>query len=392
MQFLINKTVFILSPVKWGKMRVSKHHYAIELAQAGNCVYFIEPPDITLKKGFVISESGEYKNLFLVSYKPVARGQRFSPAFLYRQLLRIQVQLLLKQVKKKPDLVISFDPCRFENLKWFGAEKTLFFAADLYLSSSVPGEVGTADICLGVSPTIVNLLNKNNPASYYINHGVNAVFVEMAKRQKKQMTLFKGLVPSKAQTAGYIGNLLIGSLDRETMRRVIISHPKITFIFWGQYDRGQDNMVAHEAKEVWDFIDFLKESANVILRGPKNQEELALEILQADFFWVCYDLHVSWQVDGSNSHKILEYLATGRPVIANHTLAYNHTDLIYMLQENNNSSYCSLFDKTVEQIKFGEKEELINSRLDFALANAYSRHIELIDSLLSGNHRLEQKN
>jgi len=37
---LRNKTIIILSPEKWGKMMLSKHHYAIELAGMGNIVFF----------------------------------------------------------------------------------------------------------------------------------------------------------------------------------------------------------------------------------------------------------------------------------------------------------------------------------------------------------------
>jgi len=39
-----NKTIFILSPQPWGKMHISKHHYAIELAKKGNLIYYFNPP------------------------------------------------------------------------------------------------------------------------------------------------------------------------------------------------------------------------------------------------------------------------------------------------------------------------------------------------------------
>src|SRR5215475_10747584 len=42
---LNNKTILILSPQSWGKMMLSKHHYAIALARKGNKVFFLNPPD-----------------------------------------------------------------------------------------------------------------------------------------------------------------------------------------------------------------------------------------------------------------------------------------------------------------------------------------------------------
>ncbi len=42
---LNDKTILIISPQEWGKMLLSKHHYALELAKAGNIFYFLNPPD-----------------------------------------------------------------------------------------------------------------------------------------------------------------------------------------------------------------------------------------------------------------------------------------------------------------------------------------------------------
>ena len=41
---LTNKTILVISPQAWGQMYLSKHHYALTLAQLGNTVYFLNPP------------------------------------------------------------------------------------------------------------------------------------------------------------------------------------------------------------------------------------------------------------------------------------------------------------------------------------------------------------
>ena len=78
---LENKVIWILSPNRWGKMKVSKHHYALTLAARNNIVYFIEPPSLE-SSGMVIQPSTESKNLFIVSYRPVFRGKNFLPKFI----------------------------------------------------------------------------------------------------------------------------------------------------------------------------------------------------------------------------------------------------------------------------------------------------------------------
>ena len=374
---LSGKVVFILSPNKWGKMKLSKHHYAITLANLGNRVFFIEPPDLSLEKKMSIQSVTEYPGLFIVSYRPFLRGKRFLPAFIIKRLLKKQVAILKKAIQYKPDLVMSFDPCRFENLKWFGATYSIYFAADLYPPGSVPGEVTSADICFGVSPTIVEQLKKNNSFSYFIHHGLNTDFELLAQKRLEDQS---PRASNKTVTVGYIGNLLMGALDRFMMKQVISARPELKFVFWGQYEKKQDHLVAHKKKDVKDFIDFLETSRNVELRGPKHQTDLANEIEPVDMFWMCYDLRKSWLWDGSNSHKILEYLATGKPVVSHHIATYKNSNLLYMMESNNNDSFAFLFDDVVEKVKNGEDESLKDKRIKFALSNSYEKHVMEIAS------------
>jgi glycosyltransferase involved in cell wall biosynthesis len=377
---LNNKKVVILSTVKWGKMRVSKHHYALELAATGNTVFYIEPPDIKSSLSFSIRRSEVYENLFIVTYKPIARGKRFLPNFIHKKLEEFQAKILLKKLNISPYLLISFDPYRFSNLKWFNAKKSIFFAADLYKSSHVPGEVVTADFCLGVSTTIVQLLKQSNENSFFINHGLNSSLVKLGERQLKQQVEKNRI---KSITVGYIGNLLISSLDRKAMMDVIQEHCDIKFIFWGQYKVGQDNVLPGSASDTWEFISFLEKCPNVELAGPKNQNELANEITRADVFWLCYDAGYTWAVDGSNSHKILEYLATGRPVVTTFISLYENSDLLYMQDAKDKGMFAEFFKNAIQSLPDLETESLIQKRIRFALSNSYNQRLKEIDNLIA---------
>jgi glycosyltransferase involved in cell wall biosynthesis len=380
LMYLKDKNIIILSIVKWGKMRVSKHHYALELAAAGNIVYYVEPPEVNLKTSFQIRKSDENCNLFITTYKPLARGKRFLPNLILKILEWYQSKWLLKKIKIAPDIILSFDPYRFSNLSWFNADVTIFFAADLYKSNHVPGEVLTANFCLGVSTTIVQLLKHGNKKSFLINHGLNSAFVKLAE---KQLDIFSQQNDAKSLTIGYTGNLLIGSLNRKAMMQVINEHSEIRFIFWGQYKSAQDNAMVGDANDIWDFITFLERCPNVELPGPKNQNELARELLRADIFWLCYDTSHSWAVDGSNSHKILEYLATGRPVISTYISSYRNTDLLYMQEENDNKHFSDFFKSTFESLAGSENPERVKKRIGFALSNTYRHRINEIDLMIS---------
>ena len=75
MQF-INKKIIIISPESWGINFVSKHHYAKELANKGNEVYFLNPPS---DKNELINIE---KNLYVINYKNILRGINKLPVFI----------------------------------------------------------------------------------------------------------------------------------------------------------------------------------------------------------------------------------------------------------------------------------------------------------------------
>ncbi len=72
---LDNKVILIISPQAWGKMFLSKHHYAIELAKLGNEVYFLNPPDNDTwswrkkESRIKITPHKQWSNLYLIDHQ-----------------------------------------------------------------------------------------------------------------------------------------------------------------------------------------------------------------------------------------------------------------------------------------------------------------------------------
>lgn len=362
-------------------MRVSKHHYALELAEKGSTVYFIEPPDLG-NKGVKITPSEEHARLFIVQYQHLYKGQRFLPDFIYRRLLNLQIRVLEKAIAQKPDVIWCFDPYRFLNLKWFKAPVSIFFAADLFSQNDLPEEAYTADMCFAISDTIADVLKPTHKPVHFINHGLNRHFAKNA-----QITL-EGL-PVAAQpkgniTVGYVGNLLMEAPDRNTMKQVIAAHPDIQFVFWGQYEK-KGNFVAFDKPEVFEFIRFLQSQPNVVLHGAVHPSVLSEEIKMADMFWVCWQTGISKLWDGSNSHKILEYLSTGKPVVSHYMSTYRNSDIIDMLASKDNDGYLSLFSQVLNRVKAGETVDLRKHRIQFAMENTYQLHIAEIEKLIQSH-------
>lgn len=374
-----NKSIYIISPERWGEMRISKHHYALELASLGCQVFFIEPPDLMLK-GISVNQLAEQDNLFIVKYRPIFRGKRFLPKFVYRLLLKIQVRLLVNQIHSKPDVVFCFSGYLFENLKWFGGSRTIFFAADLFVKKKIPPEVYTADILLAVSDTIAERLSKSGKNVHLIGHGLNKDFVTYAY-SLLELGYRRPQVTNKI-IAGYSGNLRMGALDRTTMMKVIESHPEINFIFWGSYEKQDLNLGGNMDFETDSFIHFLESKSNVELRGVVKSNQLLHEMKHCNLFWICWDTNSNGSWDGSNSHKILEYMAIGKPIVAHNISFYKGSNLINMLPTSSNNGYLALFEDVVNSIQSDCLDDKFNDRIKLAIENSYANKIREIESIL----------
>jgi hypothetical protein len=378
-----NKIVFIISLEHWGGMKLSKHHYAMELAKNNCRVFFIESPRPS-NKDVTIESCDDHPNIKIVKYKPVYRGKRFLPRFIFNRLLQYQIKLLLKTIGVKPDVVWSFQGYLLGNLQLFGAPVTIFFAADSFSETKLPREIYSADILFGVSDTIYNRIKESGKPTFQINHGLQREFVESAQRLSgAEMKV----VSNKNISVGYSGNLRMEALDRQTMMKVIRNNPEIKFVFWGTYSKYGSNLgVAFKDKEVDEFIDFLENSGNVQLRGVVSSKQLQQEMIEMDMFWICWNLQLSTFWDGSNSHKILEYLSTGKPVVSHYVSSYKNNNMLYMLSTKDNLEYELLFNDIVNKIKTGESAEVIKRRLSFAINNSYQSQLKFIEDKINTLH------
>ena len=79
---LRNKTIFIISPQRWDGLRISKHHYALELSSRDNQVYFLEPVKKAERSGFDIQEVAPNLSKVTVTLKtPMVFRYRAYPVF-----------------------------------------------------------------------------------------------------------------------------------------------------------------------------------------------------------------------------------------------------------------------------------------------------------------------
>lgn len=382
MKFLKGKTILIVSPQDWGKMFLSKHHYALELARAGNTVFFLNPPDTNNQLPYSsvsIENNGLHPNLFLINHRlyfPYII--KFRSLFVFQLLMGPHLRKILKKIGKPVDLVWSFDIGNLYPFKWFPSKSLkIFHPVDEPLRAEAIDAATGANIIFSVTREILNKYSKNKVRKEFINHGVSADFLSVLDKNISDQSNVRIRV-------GYAGNLLRPDMDRSTIIEIVKQNPQVDFHFYGSYEIKQTNIGGSEDQETVAFINLLKQFGHVILHGVLDQISLAKAFDKMDAFLVSYDIEKD-QSKGTNYHKLMEYIATGKTVISNNITTYaDQPNLVTMVESrNSNRELPALFRKVINSINEYNSIQLITERREFAWNNTYSKQLERIDLILS---------
>jgi len=380
--FLRSKTILVLSPQSWGRMLISKHHYALELAKRGNRVYYLNPPENDrwslrdAKSRITISSLPENENLFLVQQKlyfPYLL--KFHSRPVYNFLIKKQIRDILGVINTPIDIVWSFDlgnlfPLRFFHDKFIKVFHPVDEPRDRHEILSGAG----ADILFSVTREIIGKFAFCGVPSHFINHGLPDEFLaEEPGRSNKNGPLQTGMS----------GNLVRPDLDRKTLLQIIHENPDIIFNFYGSYTAGHSNIGAAEDEETHAFIQTLLELKNVRLHGVLGTVDLARELNRMDVLLICYDIKLD-QSKGTNYHKVMEYLSTGKVIVSNNITTYQeYPNMICMVaSRSDNAGLPRLFKETINQIDQYNSDELMQERRAFAHNNTYRKQLDRISELM----------
>lgn len=364
----LGKKAIVVSPQSWGKMFISKHHYAVELSKLGYEVFFVNPPKENKLGGLphIKIEATEYENLVTVNHTLFFSNYfKFHLPFIHHILIFIQRWLLLKKIGK-PDLILSFDLTNNFPLKGLACKK-IFFAADEPRAQHNFVSARNADLIVSVSQHILDLYEKYFPKTkkILINHGLSEEFLNIPKDLPKK---YDGI------NVGLSGNFLFNDIDYPILLQIVEENPEVKFHFYGNHST-KSNIGADSSKANLEYLEQIKLNANCIFHGVLGKRELALELNQMDAFLICYDPHKG-QSSGSNSHKILEFLSTGKVIFSSHFSYYEGTDLFVMnTSREDNSLLVKLFHEgisTLNQINNSHRQE---ARMVFSQDNSYDQNL-----------------
>ncbi len=366
------KTILIISPDKWSNLRVSKHNYAVKLAELGNRVVFLEPPTLDGPKQPQLRKA-ESDPVELISYNTFVKGERFIPLTLLNMIRRSQAKAINRLIGNNADVVWSFYPSQFFDLSVFQAKISIFHPVDKVLSTRYWIAAKNASLVLSVSDYLLKDFAAFNKHAYIINHGIAEDYAEIASQKPSNDS-----VNSSDLKFGYVGNLLRQDIDHPILLKILKQHPTVTFIFWGSYKVSDQT-----PSKVVEFIDQLKSLPNVVLKGLTHPAEIAKESPTMDGFLCCYDPEIEVN-RASNNHKMLEYLSTGKIVVSHFVEMYaDKTHLLQMATTYKNNELPLLFKQVVGNLAFWNSVEKQQERKAFALDNTYLKQIIRIEEKIN---------
>lgn len=364
-RWLTGKRILLVSPQPWDHLPISKHHYAEVLAKR-NVVAFLQPPVLSLAPGtLVLSESGT-KDITLLSWTPrTPKRLRFHAYTLYTWLISREAKRIARAMGGAPDLLWCFDFNTFPDLRSFQADRVIYHPVDP-LSDSKQAHIGrTADLILSVSERILSSFNDvpDIPTRHVINHGISPEFATLAREDIRPST-------GGPIRCGYFGNLDRAVIDGDLIAATVAAQPSVEFHFWGPITEAST-------------LASLRMAPNCTFHGTVPKDALADAAANMDCFLIAYSANAR-ESDLSNAHKLLEYFATGRAVIATPMDCYrNEPDLLTMAPSSDRATFLTHVANTLAALPTLNAQAPAARRKATALAHTYDHNIARIDALLT---------
>lgn len=364
-----NKIILILSPEDWGTNLLSKHLYAQELSK-NNTVYFLHTCAHSSQKTN-IATSFVCENLTLIHLKSVARGLFKLPSICIDLQNNFIIKKILIKINQPIDVVWSFDQAKFQNLKQFKAKTTIFHPVDYIVKESIflTKIANNANVVFSVSQDILNKINTTTP-KHFINHGIDEIFLQEKKSLEKP-----NYIKSDTINVGYVGNLQMKLIDYENLLKTVRENPTIQFVFIGP-----DKKSNLGGTTKFNELDTLKSFQNTYFTGELSKNELIKILPFFDVFWLCYN-NKKYPIEVSNSHKILEYLSTGKVVVSNYISTYKNETILEMVMDNN--LLAEKLKEVSSQIVQYNSIEKQQQRIAFANENTYKKQLKRIEILIN---------
>lgn len=359
---LEGKHILIISNEPWGDVWYSKHNYAWELSRL-NKVIFVNPPkpwrggrsNVTINKINDRLSVLEYSNCL-----PIKNILLFKKN---NKMISKRIQKSLARIGFTDFIYWSFDPFRLYNPRLLGASYSIFHAVDKYQFKHFGEQFiySNCDVHLYVSPVIQNEFIKFNKPGLVVPHSLS--IDEFEADQSYETGLPEGI------NAIYAGNI-DSRVDSDVIEQLAKQFPQVNYVFIG-------NIIRNNPSESFKRIFVNKEQKNIVTIGPKPFKELKNYIHKSN-------LCIAFMNAGINGnriahHKILQYLAMGKPVFSSVFSDYQSISSLLHMSDDLNTQIKWMNDF----LENGEADNIKEDRKLYAKKHSYTSTLKNINEFIN---------
>lgn len=355
---LENQTILIISNEPWGNVWYSKHNWAYELSKKNNVV-FINPPKPWVFKNLFstkISTSNYSLTLTILNYTNRLPLTRFEFLFnINEHCISQTIKNWLKKNVVSDYIFWTFDPYRFSNPKQFQPKAILYFRVDKYINDREKTLLKNIDKLVVVSQELLKDIEFNG-AILELSHGIS-----------EEEFISDTTIEYKKDFLLYVGNI-DHRLDVELIDKLLLTFPEELFLFIGKTEDVKN--------ELFQEIFYRSKHKNLIIHGTEHFKKLKNYIAKAK---VCI-APMLLEVNGNNinHHKLLQYLALGKPILAPQFTDYQNNKLVYSY--NNHEEGVQQLRKILNE---EENQFVIEERITFAKQFTYENLIKKVEQFLT---------
>lgn len=161
-----------------------------------------------------------------------------------------------------------------------------------------------ADLALFVNHTLLEERRHFNPNTFYTGHGVD--YAHFAQAQDQSLPVPGDIAAIKGPIAGYMGE--INSLDIDLLKYLVHENPQVSFVFIG---------------DMYSDMETVRSMRNVHFLGKRAYEQLPAYLQRFKVCCLYYKTEATFN-NYRNPKKLLEYLATGKPIVSVSILEVEH--------------------------------------------------------------------
>jgi glycosyltransferase involved in cell wall biosynthesis len=293
----------------------------------------------------------------LVHSPSTPRGLRWTP-ITFREWLESRRMAQLAMLCEGPfDVLWNFDLFRFQCLRdRRHARVRVLHVMDLPSGTSLFDIAERSDAIILVSQTMARHLPVGAVEPIIVPHGYSPSPVHHVTLPDTHNGI----------RVGYMGNMAIPCLDRPSLLRLVRANRHITLYLIGP--DGGNLSKEYEG----DFWRELIAEPNVSWIGAVPSEQVGGWLRAMDLLLIAYDT-VRYVNETAHPHKLLEYLASGRPILATYMRDMVHlTHLIEMLPPG--AGVDRYFSETLARLEELSAPDLVDARIAYALEHTYTQH------------------